>query len=183
MPSFSRWNRLDLPFICSFEESYYMGILDQTERHTRVPNQLLELFCSVFWGLVVLQVLTIFRTDFLVYLWPKIRVWNSGWIPWRWLDSDSRQLRIQTDVTSSSSRVLPLQSPINKVSLSGPLLTSWWEEPDVFVWVCTRISNVSKYISLNLSAEPLFRNKKCVGPNWYILTEFIWGAVKYRLFC
>lgn len=164
MPSFSRWNRLDLPFIYSFEESYYTGILDQTERYTRVLNQLLKLFCSQFLGPCSLQVLTIFGTDFLVYVWPTIHVWNSGWIPWRWLDSDSRQLRIQTDVTSPSSRVLPLQSPINKVSLSGPLMTSWWEEPDVFVWVCTRISNV-KYISLNLSAEPLFRNRKCVGPN------------------
>lgn len=30
MPSFSRWNRLDLPSICSFEESYYTG---QTVTH------------------------------------------------------------------------------------------------------------------------------------------------------
>lgn len=34
MPSFSRWNRLDLPSICSLEESYYTRILDRTERHT-----------------------------------------------------------------------------------------------------------------------------------------------------
>lgn len=166
MPSFSRWNWLDLPFICSFP--YYIGILDQIEHHTQQSQTGSgSSSLSFFQGAVVFsQVQTVYTCEgeekgpteeHLLITCNQTYVWNSGWFPWRWFDSDSRQLRFQTEVMCSSSCVLPLQSPINKVSLSGPLMTSLWEGPDTLecLWLHQKIANVTKFISLSRSPSEL----------------------------
>lgn len=70
----------------------------------------------------------------------KMRVWNSSGssdrILWGRLESDSRQLRWPLGDWCVSACVFPLQSPINKVSPSELLMTSWREG---LVYACDRL--------------------------------------------